>query len=124
MLSKSDQEHPFNRQTSFSAPIRTLLRFLLSGIVVPDAIAYEPLEILLNAEDEAERDDLTRRWRDHKLEELNFVGIAVSRCLAHGFGPPRSKLPSHFSGVTSPTFSRDNLLSMPCIRCHVSIFVF
>lgn len=32
---------------------------------------------LLNAEDLGERDHLTREWRDHKLQELNFVGVVV-----------------------------------------------
>ena len=40
---------------------------------------WEPIEILLNTDDEQERDDLTKRWRDHKLSELNFVGIVVRK---------------------------------------------
>lgn len=32
---------------------------------------------MLNAEDEQEQDELTKNWRDHKLEELNFVGTLV-----------------------------------------------
>jgi hypothetical protein len=32
--------------------------------------------ILLNTEDKAEQDELTSRWRDHKLNELSFIGIA------------------------------------------------
>lgn len=39
--------------------------------------AYEALYIMLNAEDEQEQDELTKNWRDHKLEELNFVGTLV-----------------------------------------------
>ncbi|THZ50045.1 hypothetical protein D6C90_02932 [Aureobasidium pullulans] len=34
-----------------------------------------PLHKLLNAADKDERDKLTGQWRDHKLQELNFVGV-------------------------------------------------
>ncbi|EOA86768.1 uncharacterized protein SETTUDRAFT_153559 [Exserohilum turcica Et28A] len=34
--------------------------------------------ILLNTEDEDERDDLTILWRDNKLSELNFVGVVAA----------------------------------------------
>ncbi|KAK3722479.1 hypothetical protein LTR37_002471 [Vermiconidia calcicola] len=43
---------------------------LFSSSTVFDAIYH-----LLNAEDEEEKDRLTERWRDSKLEELNFMGI-------------------------------------------------
>ncbi len=33
---------------------------------------------MLNAENESERDRLTRKWRDHKIQELRFVGTVVS----------------------------------------------
>lgn len=39
---------------------------------------YDPVFALLNAETEERRDELTEKWRDHKLEELNFIGIVVS----------------------------------------------
>ena len=39
---------------------------------------YDPIFFFLNAEDEEERDDLTRRWTENKLAELNFIGIVVS----------------------------------------------
>lgn len=39
---------------------------------------YDPIFALLNAETLEERDFLTGKWRDHKLEELNFIGIVVS----------------------------------------------
>lgn len=45
--------------------------------------SYDPIFALLNAETEEERDRLTEKWRDHKLEELNFVGIVV--CLEEGY---------------------------------------
>lgn len=52
------------------------LQFFGGGIYAPDPSTYDPIEILLNAEGE-ERDDLTARWRDNKLSELNFVGVVV-----------------------------------------------
>jgi hypothetical protein len=39
--------------------------------------AYDGITLMLNCEDDAERDELTRKWRDHKLQELNFVGTVV-----------------------------------------------
>ena len=38
---------------------------------------FVPIYRLLNAEDDEERDQLTERWKDNKLQELNFVGIVV-----------------------------------------------
>ena len=37
-----------------------------------------PIYKLLNAEEDKERDELTQRWKQNKLQELNFVGIVVS----------------------------------------------
>lgn len=54
-----------------------LLRFLGGGIWLPDSTTYDPVEILINTEDEDERDELTIKWRDNKLSELNFVGVVV-----------------------------------------------
>lgn len=54
-----------------------LLRFLGGGIYAPDSTTYDPIEILLNTEDKNEKDDLTIKWRDNRLSELNFVGVVV-----------------------------------------------
>jgi hypothetical protein len=54
-----------------------VFRFLGGGIYAPDTTTYDPLEILLNTEDEDEKDDLTVKWRDNKLSELSFVGVVV-----------------------------------------------
>lgn len=53
------------------------LQFFGGGIYAPDPSTYDPIEILLNAESEEERDELTARWRDNKLSELSFVGVVV-----------------------------------------------
>ena len=54
-----------------------LAQFFDGGIFGPDASTYEPIEILLNAEDGEERDRLTEKWRDNRLSELSFVGVVV-----------------------------------------------
>jgi hypothetical protein len=58
-----------------------ILRFFGGGVYAPDPSTYDPIEILLNTEDEEKRDELTRQWRDNKLSELSFVGVVVcTRC--------------------------------------------
>ncbi|CAH0017055.1 unnamed protein product [Clonostachys rhizophaga] len=55
-------------------------RFLSSLLTAQDGI-----EIMLQCEDGELRDELTKRWRDHKLEELNFVGTVgalLASCLS------------------------------------------
>jgi hypothetical protein len=47
------------------------------GIYLPDPSTYDPIEILLNTHDKNHREELTRKWRDNKLSELNFVGVVV-----------------------------------------------
>jgi hypothetical protein len=54
-----------------------VLQFLGGGIYAPDPSTYDPVEILLNTEDEGKRDALTKQWRDNKLSELSFVGVVV-----------------------------------------------
>jgi hypothetical protein len=58
--------------------LKKVLQFFGGGIYAPDSTTYDPLEILLNTEDEEEQDELTTLWRDNKLSELNFVGVVVS----------------------------------------------
>ena len=38
---------------------------------------FDPIYSLLNASEDKERDELTKRWKDNKLQELSFVGIVV-----------------------------------------------
>jgi hypothetical protein len=65
-------------QRAIRQPFRTFLRFFGTGVFSIDATTYDPLKILLNTQDREERDTLTRQWRDHKLSELNFIGVVVS----------------------------------------------
>ena len=47
--------------------------------------AYDGICIMLNAADLQERNELTKGWRDHKIEELNFVGTVgalLASCLS------------------------------------------
>jgi len=54
-----------------------VFQFFGGGIYAPDPSTYDPIEILLNTEDAEEKDELTVKWRDNKLSELNFVGVVV-----------------------------------------------
>lgn len=45
--------------------------------IFSSSTTYGPIYRLLNTEDEKERDELTERWKENKLQELNFVGIVV-----------------------------------------------
>lgn len=58
-----------------------LLNFFCGGIYAPDASTYDPIDILLNTENAEERDQLTEKWKDNRLNELGFVGV-VSALLA------------------------------------------
>lgn len=48
------------------------------NILAPQDSTYDSVYIILNTPDEREKDALTQQWREHKLEELNFIGIVVS----------------------------------------------
>lgn len=60
--------------------------FSAGGIFGANTTAYDGVTLMLNAATEEERDDLTRRWRDHKIAELNFVGTLVSTLLHRFLG--------------------------------------
>ncbi|KAK1981674.1 hypothetical protein LZ30DRAFT_73827 [Colletotrichum cereale] len=47
------------------------------GLFSPPTLTYDPLLLLLNHEEKSERDKLTEKWKDNKLQELNFVGVAA-----------------------------------------------
>ncbi|KAF1950117.1 hypothetical protein CC80DRAFT_496969 [Byssothecium circinans] len=56
----------------------SFLHFFGGGIYAPDSSTYDPINILLNAEDAKERDHLTEKWRDNRLNELGFVGVVAA----------------------------------------------
>ncbi|KAI0129619.1 hypothetical protein BJ170DRAFT_617035 [Xylariales sp. AK1849] len=51
------------------------LNVFRSGLIAPNQTTYNSLVILLNEEDSEKQDRLTEQWRDHKLQELNFIGV-------------------------------------------------
>ncbi|KAF1817230.1 hypothetical protein P152DRAFT_510502 [Eremomyces bilateralis CBS 781.70] len=54
------------------------LHFLFTGVFALDSTTYDPILLMLNASTRSDRDTLTERWRDHKLAEMNFVGIVAA----------------------------------------------
>jgi len=64
--------------SQFHSEVTALGAFLSifqGGLLAPTRTTYDSIDQLLNAPTKAERDELTKRWCDHKLEELNFVGV-------------------------------------------------
>jgi len=56
-----------------------LLSLLITGVLilfVPWRANHKPLNALLNSAD-SKKDDLTKTWREQKISELTFVGVAV-----------------------------------------------
>jgi hypothetical protein len=78
LLGSSSHQRIGQESEGYRWSLMTVLQFFGGGIYAPDPTTYDPLEIILNTEDQDERDDLTVRWRDNKLSELNFVGVVVS----------------------------------------------
>lgn len=62
------------RRESSNGFLSNLVR---GGLFSPPALTYDPLLLLLNHDDKKERDRLTDKWKDNKLQELNFVGVVV-----------------------------------------------
>ncbi|KAK0355691.1 hypothetical protein LTR59_011058 [Friedmanniomyces endolithicus] len=87
--------------SQFHSEVTALGAFLSifqGGLLAPTRTTYDSIDQLLNAPTKAERDELTKRWCDHKLEELNFVGVVgalLTGCLT-----------STGSGVESPWIVR------------------
>ncbi|KAF5025352.1 hypothetical protein F66182_2563 [Fusarium sp. NRRL 66182] len=80
--------------------------------------AYDTITLMLNEDDENQKDELTKNWRNHKLEELNFVGTLgalLASCLsstsswpdvlANGRNKPWSVRTMWFSGLVFALFS-------------------
>ena len=59
----------------------SVLKIFRSGLIAPSETTYGSIMILLNCENQEEQDNLTRQWRDHKLNELSFIGVVVSLTL-------------------------------------------
>ncbi|KAK0930191.1 hypothetical protein LTR57_001359 [Friedmanniomyces endolithicus] len=65
-----------NSQFQFEVTaLGAFLSIFQGGLLAPTRTTYDSIDQLLNAPTKAVRDELTKRWCDHKLEELNFVGV-------------------------------------------------
>ena len=95
-----------------------LLAVAKGGLTVPSRTTYDSILLLLTAETEEERDELTKQWRAHKLEELNFVGVVgalLSGCLTstgswptilpNGRSAPWTVQTCWYSGIVFALFS-------------------
>ncbi|CAI6342228.1 unnamed protein product [Periconia digitata] len=67
-----------NKDKQETGSFSKAFHFFGGGIYAPDVSTYEPIEILLNAESVEERDRLTERWKDTRINELNFVGVVAA----------------------------------------------
>ncbi|KAI0017797.1 hypothetical protein F4780DRAFT_568298 [Xylariomycetidae sp. FL0641] len=94
------------------------LNIFRGGLVAPSATTYDAMHIILNTADGEERDELTRTWRNHKLEELNFVGVVgglLTGCLtstgawpdvlSNGQSKPWSVKAFWYSGIIFSVFA-------------------
>lgn len=78
---------PEDEKCEFSGDPSSLDAFLSifrGGLIAPTQMTYDSIHVLLTAETKEERDQLTRQWRDHKLQELNFIGVVgalIAGCL-------------------------------------------
>ncbi|KAL1600766.1 hypothetical protein SLS60_007154 [Paraconiothyrium brasiliense] len=55
--------------------LHSIFKIFTGGLIAPADTTYATLMILLNSTDAEEQENLTRQWRDHKLEELSFIGV-------------------------------------------------
>ncbi|KAI1843827.1 hypothetical protein JX265_001121 [Neoarthrinium moseri] len=96
----------------------SFLDIFRSGLIAPNETTYGSLSILLNEDDPDRKDRLTEQWRDHKLQELNFIGIVGAllagvltstgswpTVLANGNRQPWAVRAFWFSGVIFALFS-------------------
>jgi hypothetical protein len=72
-----DMENHEREKKPRKSRIYKIVHFFGGGIYAPDASVFDPIEVLLNTKNPEERDRLTDRWKDNRLQELNFVGVVV-----------------------------------------------
>jgi len=88
------------------------------NLLTGPSVAYEAICLMLDTEDQEKQKELTETWRDHKLEELNFVGTVgalLSGCLSstsawpdvlqNGRDKPWTVRALNFSGLLFALFS-------------------
>ena len=112
MLGNSSHQGSPNEHNENKWSVLYILQFFGGGIYAPDPSTYDPIEILLNTEDEEKRDELTVRWRDHKLSELSFVGVVVctSRTIQSSYHVTNLHQSALLAGVLTSTGSWPNIL--------------
>jgi hypothetical protein len=72
-------EHNYSTKSKEArSSLPKVVNFFMGGIYAPDASTHDPIEILLNSDDLKERDQLTEKWRDNRLNELGFVGVVAA----------------------------------------------
>ncbi|KAH6892596.1 hypothetical protein B0T10DRAFT_483958 [Thelonectria olida] len=82
-----DAERSYGSASSPSlyGKIRTRWRSFFWDAFGPSWVVYDAVHLMANGQDVEQRDELTRNWRDHKIEELRFVGTVgalLAGCLA------------------------------------------
>lgn len=53
----------------------TTIQHAIYTSLLLDDTTFDSIRLIINAEEEKERDELTKQWMTHKMEELNFIGI-------------------------------------------------
>lgn len=76
-----------------AGPLSSLKWLFNDESILSTSTAYDGITIMLNSDSNEQRDQLTREWRDHKVEELNFVGTVVGARLIPFFSRPVRGLP-------------------------------
>lgn len=94
--------------------LHSILKIFSGGLIAPADTTYATIMILLNSTDPEEQDKLTSQWREHKLNELSFIGVVsplVAVCLVStGSWPEISSKPWYiraiwYSGIIFALFS-------------------
>ncbi|KAJ4304825.1 hypothetical protein N0V90_000353 [Kalmusia sp. IMI 367209] len=81
----------------------SIFKIFSGGLIAPADTTYATIMILLNNTDEEEQNELTTKWRDHKLNELSFIGVVsplVAVCLVStGSWPEISSKPWYIRAI-------------------------
>jgi hypothetical protein len=72
LLGSSSHQRIGRDSEGSSSTLMRVLQFFGGGIYAPDPTTYDPVEILLNTEDEDEQDELTVKWRDNKVQTPTY----------------------------------------------------
>ncbi|RMY04992.1 hypothetical protein D0868_06648 [Hortaea werneckii] len=87
------------------------------GLIAPSDTTYDAILHCLTADTLEQRDELTKQWRDHKLEELNFIGV-VGALLAGCLTSTGSWPTVLQNGRNSPWTVRTSIHPAPRLSAH------